>query len=78
MVQQTREQQMRAWSACELRAWLESVDAAGLGSALHANAANGTDFLTVTEAILVNDLRLSGFAARKLIHLRQEYLAGSC
>ena len=52
---------MCAWSTCERHAWLESVDAAGLGSALHANAASGADLLTLTEAIWVND-----FAAYKL------------
>ena len=51
-------------------------DLAGPAAVLHASGVNGADLLTVDEAALVNDVRLTPFGARKVLRARDVFLAG--
>ena len=51
-------------------------DLAGPASSLFASGVNGLDLLDVDENTLVNDLRLTPFAARKALGARGAFLAG--
>ena len=64
-----------AWTADEVAMWLQSCGAGGIASTLQANAVDGSDLLAFSnEDELVKDLRLTQFAARKLLHLREREL----
>ena len=63
-------------SVNEVAAFLESRDAGGLAQALQQNAVNGADLLgfgSYQEA--AKDLNMTSFAARKLLSLRDAFLA---
>ena len=64
-----------AWTADEVAMWLQSCGAGGIASTLQANAVDGSDLLAFSnEDELVKDLRLTQFAARKLLQLREREL----
>ena len=64
-----------AWTADEVAMWLQSCGAGGIASTLQANAVDGSDLLAFgNEDVLVKDLRLTPFAARKLLQLREREL----
>ena len=67
---------MLTWSVSEVAAFLQSRDAGGLAQALQQNAVNGADLLgfgSYQEA--AKDLNMATFAARKLLSLRDAFLA---
>ena len=69
-------EQMLSWSVQEVQEFFERGDAAGLGAILHANAVNGLDLLSFGHASdLVEALRLTPFAAKKVLLLRDQFLS---
>ena len=67
---------MRAWSVNELGSFAKARDLAGPASVLAASGVNGADLLTMDEATLVHDVRMTPFAARKVLRARDSFLAG--
>ena len=67
---------MKAWSVSEVAGFLRGVDLEGPAAALHASGVNGDDLLHVTSVILRDDIKLTPFAARKVMSARDEYLSG--
>ena len=64
------------WTAGEVCTWLESSGAAGLAPMIRASAVDGMDLLSFNDPqMLATDLRLTPFAARKLLQLRDRELA---
>ena len=67
---------MRSWGVGEVVSFLQSRDAAGLAQALHQNAVAGADLLGFASwQEVARDLSMSAFAARKLLSLRDAFLA---
>ena len=59
------------------KSFYEAHDAAGIAAILAASSVNGADLLSFREpGDLVADLRLTPFAARKALQVRDEYLGG--
>ena len=56
---------------------LRGKDLAGPAAILGANGVNGADMVTMTETLLEQELRLTPFAARKVIQARDAFLSGS-
>ena len=68
---------LSTWSVEEAKSFYEARDATGIAATLAANSVNGADVLSFREpGDLVADLRLTPFAARKALQLRDEYLRG--
>lgn len=71
----TEAEAMAAWSVEELARRVASEDAEALSQTLRANGVNGSDFLAFEDAAeAARDLKLSPFAAKKLIRLRETFL----
>ena len=68
---------MEAWHAKAVMAFVEARDLAGPAASLFSSGVNGSDLLGVDEATLVRDLRLTPFAARKVLRARDAFLGGS-
>ena len=67
----------KAWSVADVNQFFRQRDAAGVAAVFERNAVNGEDFLAFSSAdALERDLRLTPFAARKVMRLRVEFLAG--
>ena len=74
----TASDRMAAFSVSETASWLESCDAMGLATIVRSNGVNGKDLLTFDNAKDVeDDLRMTPFAARKLLALRDGYTQGA-
>ena len=59
----------------EVGSFFNSMDACGIAAVLQANSVNGSDLLLFQSAEqLVEDLRLTPFAARKVLALRTTFL----
>ena len=69
--------QVAAWQVKEVVAFLGAKDLAGPAAGLFASGVAGADLLEVDEATLVRDVRLTPFAARKVLRARDAFLAGS-
>ena len=67
---------MAAWPVRDVVAFLSGKDLEGPANVFHANGVNGTDLLTMTINVMVQDLRLSSFAARKVASARDTFLQG--
>ena len=65
---------MASWTCQKLREYLQAHDMEGLATHLHSQSVNGADFLTLTETQCVSELRLTPFAARKLLQERAAFL----
>ena len=65
---------MSSWSCQELQDYLHAHDMAGLADQLYAQSVNGADFLDLTEVEFVEELRISPFAAKKLIIARNHFV----
>ncbi len=68
---------MEKWSVDEVVPFAPARDLAGPSAVLHASGVNGADLLALDEAVLVNDVRLTPFGARKVLRARDAFLAGS-
>ena len=66
---------MRRWRAADVTAFLTAKDLAGPAEVLFKNGVAGKDFETMNTAIMKEDLRLSAFAADKIVAVRAEFLA---
>ena len=65
---------MAAWSVNELARFLEERDLAGLAKHLAAQGVNGSDFAALTFDEFVGDVRVTPFAAKKLVATREAFL----
>ena len=65
---------MNAWSVDELVAFMEAKDLVGPAKVLQANGVNGPDLLTLSAQELVNDVKMTPFAARKVLQARDAFL----
>ena len=61
---------MQVWGADEVLAFMKKSDLASPGSLLYANGVNGEDLATLTEEVLLKELRMTPFAARKVLRAR--------
>ena len=62
-----------SWSTVQLHDYLVEKDLLGLATQLLAQGVAGRDFADFTEDIIVNDLRLTRFVARKLAAVRDMF-----
>ena len=74
---ETREAMMQRWLVKDVVSFLEKADLKGPAAVLYANGVSGKDFAEFGVAGLVAELRLSPFAARKIIAARDAFLAGA-
>ena len=66
---------MASWSVDELAHFIEEQDAEALAGMLRNQSVNGADFQTFrTHEELAADMRLTPFAAKKLLRLRDAFL----
>ena len=65
---------MDGWGVADLVAFLKGQDLAGPAAALSASGFNGHDFARTDFAELTADLRLTPFAAKKVLSARASYL----
>ena len=72
---ETREVTMRRWLAKVVSSFLETADLEGPEATLYANGVSGKELYEFGVHGLVADLRLSVFAARKIIAARGAFLA---
>ena len=70
-----RAAKLKSWSVSELAYFLAKKDMDGPAQHLRAQGASGADFAAMTEQMLQQELRLSIFTARKLVHVREAHLA---
>ena len=72
---ETREVMMRRWLVTDVSSFLEKADLKGPAAVLHANGVSGKDLAELGVDSFVVALRLSAFAARKIIAARDAFLA---
>ena len=71
----TPEASMRSWDVDALVAFFKEKDASGIAKVMLDNSVNGADLLLYTEPrFLQADLRMTPFAARKALQVRDLYL----
>jgi hypothetical protein len=69
---------MGAWSVQEVTHFYEGLDAGGVAEQLMKNSVSGADLLAFNAVEeLADDLRLTPFAARKILRLRDSFLTGA-
>ena len=67
---------MASWRVDDVVAWARACDIVGPSKVLHENAVNGQDLVNADELLMVKDLRLTPFAARKLLSARGDFFRG--
>ncbi len=67
---------MKTWHVDNVVAFAHARDLAGPATALFRNAVNGADLLVLDFDTLVSEVRLTPFAARKVLNARDAFLAG--
>lgn len=65
---------MMRWTTADVSAFLEARDLCGPAAQLFANGFNGADLVNSTGSALVSDLRLTTFAARKILAARDTFI----
>ena len=65
---------MRRWRAADVTAFLTANDLEGPADVLFKNGVGGEDLATLTMAVMTRDLRLSAFAAGKILTARSAFL----
>ena len=73
---QRPEASMATWTADDVKDFVQSRDLSGPAAVLFASGVNGSDLLALDEDSLVKDVRLTPFAARKVLAARDGFLAG--
>ena len=68
---------MESWRVADVVAFLTQQDLSGLAGVLSANGFNGHDLARTDIEELTQDLRLSRFAAQKVLRARAVYLGAS-
>ena len=66
---------MRKWSSEETFRFFLEKDLQGPAQTLQGNGVNGADLLMFTETTLVQDVKVSPFAAQKVLRARDSFLA---
>ena len=64
------------WSVADLARFLVQADMEGPAQQLRAQGVAGCDFVGATVSVLHNDMRMSPFTSKKLLRIRDAYLAG--
>lgn len=72
--QETPQERVATWTASDLRAQLEALDMSGPAAHLFSQSVDGSDFLTLTEKTLIDDVRCTPFVAKKLLKARTQLL----
>ena len=67
---------MQTWSVDNVVSFLQGRDLAGPASSLRTSGMDGADLLTLDEDVLVKDVRVTPFGARKILRARDAFLAG--
>ena len=62
---------MTGWPVRDVASFLEGNDLQGPSGVFHANGVNGNDLLAMKTYTIVQELRLSSLAARKVAHARE-------
>ena len=70
----SRREQMRSWSVAETGRFLEERDLAGPAEQAQMSGVNGADLLQLSREDLSSEVRLSPFAARKVVAARDAFL----
>ena len=73
---QNRDQEMQQWRASEVASFLKAKDLEGPATVLFQNGVAGGDLIAMTAETLVEDMRLSVFAATKVLAARGVFLQG--
>ena len=72
------EDQVASWDVKAVASWMEAGDAHGIAAVFRANGVCGLDLLSFQdERTLAQDLRLTPFAARKVLLLRDAFLSSA-
>ena len=74
-VQLSAKEKMEAWRAADVQRFLGAADLAGPATTIFANGVNGCDLATMNVETLTKEVRVSAFAARKVIARRDAFLA---
>ena len=75
---QTVQERVALWTVDEVAIWLSSQDATGLANTIRTNAVNGRGLLAFKDVgALIEGLRLTPFAARKLLSIRDGLVSDS-
>ena len=72
----TRADSMRTWSVAALARFLVKADMEVPAQQLRAQGVSGDDFVDATFSVLHMDLRMSPFTSKKLLRIRDAFLAG--
>ena len=67
--------QMWAWTADGVVSWARAQDLAGPAAVLYASGVDGKDLLNIDFETLVQGVRLTPFAARKILAARDSFLS---
>ena len=73
--QPTRADEMQGWRVQDVVGFMKEADLHGPASVLFANGVDGRDLLDLDAHVLTTDLRISSFAARKILQARDVFLA---
>ena len=65
---------MFRWTVAEVTSVVEQCDVSGNAAHLLGNGFNGADLVNSTGSALVSDLRLTTFAARKILAARDTFI----
>ena len=66
--------QMTAWKVADVAEFLRSSDLAGAASVCEANDINGRDLLAATKETMIGPIRITEFAAAKILAARDAFL----
>ena len=69
-----RTAEMRSWAVSEVERFLQARDLAGPAELARVSGVNGADLLMLSAEELSSEVRLSPFAARKVVAARGAYL----
>ena len=70
----SREEQLRGWTVAEVVSFLKANDLEGPSETIFTNGVRGSDFLDMPVEVFTQDLRLSAFAARRIVAARSAFL----
>ena len=71
---ETPEEKMRGWSVEETVSFLRGCDLEGPAATCYTSAVAGADLLELTREELINDVKLTPFAAQKIVKARDRFL----
>ena len=69
-----RAEQMRSWTVAETQRFLEEHDLAGPAELTRASGVSGADLLGLSSDELSSEIRLTPFAARKVVATKDAFL----